>query len=302
MFQRTIRSSIAAEGVGVHSGRNVKIALHPAPENTGVVFRRVDLTPTIEIPARAEMVVDTRLSTCIGIGEHRIGMVEHLLSAVAGMGVDNLYIDVNDSELPIMDGSSSPYIFLLQSAGIVLQETAEKIYLVMDKEVKVGDSERFCSIKPYPGFKVSFVIDYDHPNFNDDNQKADFEFSSASYLTSLCRARTFGFVKDKEIYKAQNLALGSSLENAIWLADDHIVNNYGLRYNDEFVKHKVLDAIGDLYLLSYCVIGHFEGYKSGHSLNNELLKAIISDPSSYHLEQKVGDVLFDEFNPETVSA
>jgi len=294
MFQRTIRSSISAAGIGVHSGKKVKINLAPAPVNTGVVFRRVDQNPVIDIPASVDSVVDTRLSTCIGQGNVRIGMVEHLLSAVAGLGIDNLYIEVADDELPIMDGSSSPYIFLLQSSGIVNQTQAKKPFMVIDREVVVGDSKRYCSISPHNGFRVSFSIDYDHPNFNEENQQAVFDFSTATYLTALCRARTFGFIKDREIYKAQNLALGSSMENAIWLGDDGILNERGLRYHDEFVRHKILDAIGDLYLLKYPIIGHFVGHKSGHTLNNQLLRAIISDPKNYHIAYDLDLALYEE--------
>ncbi|MAJ81774.1 MAG: UDP-3-O-[3-hydroxymyristoyl] N-acetylglucosamine deacetylase [Legionellales bacterium] len=300
MFQKTIRSSVSASGIGVHSGKKVRINLHPAPINTGVVFKRVDHSPAIEIPAVVGSVVDTRLSTCIGKDGVMVGMVEHLLSAVAGLGIDNLIVEVEAEEMPIMDGSSSPYVFLLQSSGVVNQKGGKKPFIVIDKTVKVGTENAHCSISPHKGFRVSFSIDYDHPNFNEQNQKAIFDFSTVTYLTALCRARTFGFIKDKATYLKQNLALGSSMENAVWLGEDTILNEHGLRYHDEFVRHKILDAIGDLYLLNHAVIGHFTGHKSGHTLNNQLLNAIISDDSNYHIAYDIDLPLYDEPTAEAV--
>lgn len=293
MYQKTLRSCIAANGIGVHSGSPVKIWISPAPVNTGIVFRKQVGDQKKLIPARVNYVVDTRLSTCLGKDGVKIGMVEHLLSAISGLGLDNLYIDITDDELPIMDGSASPYIFLLQSAGIVDQVEAKKTFIVIKKKIQVGDASQYCSLEPHNGFRVEFKIEFNHPAFNAENQTALFDFSSTTYLTSLCRARTFGFEKDRELYLKQNLALGSSLDNAIVLGENKIMNDRGLRYYDEFVRHKILDAIGDCYLMGYQIIGHFKGYKSGHSLNNELLNAVLADKDAYELTDKVDLALFD---------
>ena len=293
MYQRTLRSCIAANGIGVHSGSPVKIWINRAPVNTGIVFRRIEegkIKSTI--PASIEHVIDTRLSTCLGKNDIKIGMVEHLLSAIAGLGIDNLYIDIEDDELPIMDGSAAPYIFLLQSAGIKEQKEAEKVFLVVKKKVQVGNDDQYCSIEPHNGFRVEFKIEFDHPLFNADNQTAIFDFSSTTYLTSLCRARTFGFEKDRELYVKQNLALGSSLDNAVVLGENSIMNDRGLRYYDEFVRHKILDAIGDCYLLGYPIIGHFKGFKSGHTLNNQLLNALLADKDAFELTSNVDVSLY----------
>lgn len=294
MFQRTLRSSIAANGIGVHSGTPVKIWMRPAPINTGVVFRRKIDGEVRELPAKVENVVDTRLSTCLGGQGIKVGMVEHLLSAIAGLGLDNIYIDVADEELPIMDGSSAPYIFLLQSAGIQEQSLARKSFFVIKKKMQVGDGSQYCSIEPYNGCRVEFKIEFDHPLFTQENQTAIFDFSSTTYLTSLCRARTFGFAKDRELYVKQNLALGSSLDNSVVLGDNSIMNDRGLRYYDEFVRHKILDAIGDFYLLGCPVIGHFKGFKSGHTLNNQLLKALLADKDSYEITDQFEMPLYEE--------
>lgn len=294
MYQRTLRSCIAANGIGVHSGSPVKIWLNPAPINTGIVFRRLVESELKCIPARVEHVIDTRLSTCLGTNDVKIGMVEHLLSAIAGLGIDNLYIDIEDDELPIMDGSAAPYIFLLQSAGIKEQPEAEKVFMVVKKKIHVGNDSQYCSIEPHNGFRVEFKIEFDHPLFNAENQTAIFDFSSTTYLTSLCRARTFGFEKDRELYIKQNLALGSSLDNAVVLGENSIMNDRGLRYYDEFVRHKILDAIGDCYLLGYPIIGHFKGFKSGHTLNNQLLKALLADKDAFELTTDVNIPLYQD--------
>lgn len=294
MYQRTLRSCIAANGIGVHSGSPVKIWINPAPANTGIVFRRRINGVLKNIPASVEHVIDTRLSTCLGLDDVKIGMVEHLLSAIAGLGIDNLLIDIEDDELPIMDGSAAPYIFLLQSAGIKEQCEAEKVFLVIKKKIQVGNEKQYCSIEPHNGFRVEFKIEFDHPSFNAENQTAIFDFSSTTYLTSLCRARTFGFEKDRELYKKQNLALGSSLDNAVVLSENSIMNDRGLRYYDEFVRHKILDAIGDCYLLGYPIIGHFKGFKSGHTLNNQLLNSLLADKDSYELTTNVDVALYQE--------
>ena len=295
MYQRTLRSCIEANGIGVHSGSPVKIWINPAPVNTGIIFRHKTKNGEIKIvPASVAHVIDTRLSTCLGIDDVKIGMVEHLLSAIAGLGIDNLYIDIEHEELPIMDGSASPYIFLLQSAGIKEQKEAEKVFFVVKKKILVGDSDQYCSIEPHNGFRVEFKIEFDHPLFNADNQTAIFDFSSTTYLTSLCRARTFGFEKDHELYQKQNLALGSSLDNAVVLGENSIMNDRGLRYYDEFVRHKILDAIGDCYLLGYPIIGHFKGFKSGHTLNNQLLNALLSDKDAFELTTDIDMSLYQE--------
>ena len=305
MYQRTLRSCIAANGIGVHSGSPVKIWINPAPANTGIVFRRRINGVLKSIPASVDHVIDTRLSTCLGLEDVKIGMVEHLLSAIAGLGIDNLFIDIEDDELPIMDGSAAPYIFLLQSAGIKEQCEAEKVFLVVKKKIQVGNEKQYCSIEPHNGFRVEFKIEFDHPSFNAENQTAIFDFSSTTYLTSLCRARTFGFEKDRELYKKQNLALGSSLDNAVVLSENSIMNDRGLRYYDEFVRHKILDAIGDCYLLGNPIIGHFKGFKSGHTLNNQLLNALLADKDSYELTTNVDVALYQEpdniVSPQVVS-
>lgn len=287
MFQRTLRSSVAANGIGVHSGRAVKIWLHPAPVDHGIKFYFNRNQQTKIIPADVSKVIDTRMSTCLGSDGAKVGMVEHLLSALAGLGLDNVRIEITTEELPIMDGSASPYVFLLQSAGIVEQTEAKKKFFVVKKKTTVTDGDMWCSIEPFDRYRIEFKIDFDHPSFNAQNQTAVFDFSTTTYLTNLCRARTFGFARDHEFYLKQNLALGSSMDNAIVLDDEGIMNEQGLRYVDEFVRHKILDAVGDFYLLGCSVIGHFKGYKSGHTLNNMLLNALLSDPDSFEITTEV---------------
>ncbi len=280
--QRTLKNLIRATGVGLHHGEKVYLALRPAPVNTGIIFRRTDLNPAVDIPAKADSVVDTRMNTTVGVGHARIATVEHLLSAMSGLGIDNAYIDVSSDELPVMDGSSAPFVFLLQSAGIEEQEAAKK-FLRIKKMIKVEDGDKWAEFKPHEGFKVSFTIDFDHPVFEDSGKTAVLDFSETSYVKEVSRARTFGFLKDYEMLQANNLAKGGSLENAVVVDEYRVLNEEGLRYPDEFVKHKILDAIGDLYLLGYNLIGSYEGHKSGHALNNKLLLTLLADQTAYEI-------------------
>jgi UDP-3-O-[3-hydroxymyristoyl] N-acetylglucosamine deacetylase len=280
--QRTLKNLIRATGVGLHHGEKVYLTLRPAAADTGIVFRRVDLDQVIDIPAKAVNVVDTRMNTTIGVGDARVATVEHLLSAMAGLGIDNAYIDVSSDELPVMDGSAGPFVFLLQSAGIQEQEAAKK-FIRIKKTVAVTDGDKSAKFSPFEGFKIGFLIDFNHPVLQDSQQIAEFDFTHQSYIKEISRARTFGFLKDYEMLKANNLAKGGSLENAVVLDDFRILNEDGLRYDDEFVRHKVLDAIGDLYLLGYSLIGAYDGYKSGHALNNKLLLELLSQENAYEI-------------------
>lgn len=278
--QRTLKNIIRATGVGTHTGEKVFLTLRPAPVNTGIVFNRVDLDPVVEIPASIEFVGDTRMSTTLARGGVRVATVEHLMSAFAGLSIDNVYVDVTAAEVPIMDGSAAPFVFLIQSAGIEEQK-ALKRFIRIKRKICVKEGDKIAALKPFNGFKIDFTIDFDHPVFRSTDQKADFDFSTTSYVKEVSRARTFGFLKDYEVLRDMNLALGSSFDNAVVVDDYRILNEDGLRYPDEFVKHKVLDAIGDLYLLGTNVIGAFEGHKSGHSLNNQLLKTLLADENAW---------------------
>ena len=278
--QRTLKNSIRATGVGLHTGKKVYLTLRPAVANTGVIFRRVDLDEPVDIPARAENVVDTTLSTTLGRNGARVSTVEHLLSAVVGLGIDNLYIDVSAEEVPIMDGSAGPFVFLLQSANIEEQHAPKKFTRIR-KTVEVSDGDKWARFTPCKGFKVTFSIDFDHPIFRNRPQVVSVDFSTTSFIKEVSRARTFGFKRDYEKLLAANLALGGSLNNAVVVGDHRILNEDGLRYEDEFVKHKVLDVIGDLYLLGNSLIGAFEGHKSGHFLNNCLLKELLKDKTAW---------------------
>lgn len=286
--QRTLKNTIRATGVGLHSGEKVYLTLNPAPVDTGIIFRRVDLDPVVEIPARATLVGDTRLSTTLMVGDVRISTVEHLLSALAGIGIDNVYIDINATEVPIMDGSAGPFVFLIQSAGIVEQDALKK-FIRIKKTIVVEDEDRWVRFDPYEGFKVSFQISFDHPIFASKTQEASIDFSSTSFVKEVSRARTFGFMRDIEMLRRNNLALGGSIDNAVVVDDEGVMNEDGLRYEDEFVKHKVLDAIGDLYLLGHSLIGSFSGYKSGHALNNQLLRTLLDTPDAWELVTFTGD-------------
>ena len=280
--QRTLRNSIRATGVGLHTGKKVYLTLRPAPIDTGIVFRRVDLDPVVEIPAKAQNVGDTTLSTTLVKGDVRISTVEHLLSAMAGLGIDNAYVEMNASEVPIMDGSAGPFVFLLQSAGIEEQAAAKK-FIRIKREVRLDDGDKFASFLPRNGFKVSFSIDFDHPVFRGRPASAEVDFCSTSFVREVSRARTFGFMHDMENLRSQGLAQGGSVDNAIVVDDFRIVNEDGLRYEDEFVRHKVLDAIGDLYLLGNSLIGEFRAHKSGHALNNMLLRELIAQPDAWEV-------------------
>jgi UDP-3-O-[3-hydroxymyristoyl] N-acetylglucosamine deacetylase len=281
--QRTLKNIIRATGIGLHHGEKVFLTLRPAAANTGIIFRRVDLDPAIEIPAEATNVVDTRMNTTIGVDGARVATIEHLMSALAGLGIDNLYVDVSSDELPVMDGSAGPFVFLLQSAGIEEQENAPKQFIRIKKPIKVESGDKYAEFLPFEGFKIDFTIDFDHPVFHSTQQNAQLDFSTVSYVKEVSRARTFGFLKDYEMLQANNLAKGGSLDNAVVVDDYRVLNEDGLRYSNEFVKHKILDAIGDLYLLGHSLIGAYVGHKSGHELNNRLLRALLECPEAYEL-------------------
>jgi UDP-3-O-[3-hydroxymyristoyl] N-acetylglucosamine deacetylase len=280
--QRTLRNAIKATGVGLHTGEKVYLTLAPAPVDSGIVFRRVDLDPVVEIPACAANVGDTTLSTTLVHDGSRVSTVEHLLSAMAGLGIDNAYVDVSASEVPIMDGSAGPFVFLIQSAGIEEQNAAKK-FIRIKRPVTVEDGDKKASFLPFNGFKVSFTIDFDHPVFRDRTAHAEVDFSSTSFVKEVSRARTFGFMHEIEYLRSKGLARGGSVDNAIVVDEYRILNQDGLRYDDEFVKHKVLDAIGDLYLLGYSLIGEFRAHKSGHALNNASLRALIAQPDAWEM-------------------
>jgi UDP-3-O-[3-hydroxymyristoyl] N-acetylglucosamine deacetylase len=280
--QRTLRNTIRATGVGLHTGDKVYLTLRPAPVNTGIVFRRVDLNPVVEIKARAENVGDTTLSTTLVNGDVRVSTVEHLLSAMAGLGIDNCYVELSAAEVPIMDGSAGPFVFLIQSAGIEEQKAAKK-FIRIKRPVTVKDGDKVASFLPFAGFKVSFTIDFDHPVFRDRSAHTEIDFSSTSFVKEVSRARTFGFMHEIEYLRSKGLAQGGSVDNAIVIDEYRILNEDGLRYEDEFVKHKVLDAIGDLYLLGYSLIGEFRAFKSGHALNNVSLRELIAQRDAWEM-------------------
>jgi len=281
MKQRTIKQPIATTGVGLHKGNKVKLTLRPAPANTGLVFRRVDLKPAVDIRADAELVRDTRMCTCL-INEDnvRVSTVEHLLAAIAAMGIDNLIIEVDSHEIPIMDGSSHPFIYLLQSAGIEEQGAAKK-FIRIKQPIRVEEGDKWAELLPHNGFRIDFAIDFDHPAIADTNQVVSMDFSTHSFMKEISRARTFGFMKDIEFLRANNLALGGSFDNAVVLDEFRILNSDGLRYDDEFVKHKILDAVGDLYMGGHAILGHLRAFKSGHALNNQLLRAVLQNQEAW---------------------
>ncbi|AZS50970.1 UDP-3-O-acyl-N-acetylglucosamine deacetylase [Entomomonas moraniae] len=292
--QRTLKNTIRATGIGLHSGKKVYLTLKPAPVDTGIVFCRTDLDPVIEIPARAENVGETTLSTTLMKNNERVDTVEHLLSAMAGLGIDNARIELSSSEVPIMDGSAGPFVFLIQSAGLEEQE-APKRFIRIKKEVSVEENGKKATFLPFDGFKVSFEIDFDHPAFKKHTQSATIDFSSTTFVKEVSRARTFGFMREIEYLRSKHLTLGGSLDNAIVVGDDGVMNEDGLRYEDEFVKHKILDSIGDLYLLGHSLVGEFIGFKSGHALNNKLLRALISQTDAWEM------VTFDESEKAPIS-
>jgi len=278
--QRTLKNIIRATGIGLHTGEKVYLTLRPAAVDTGIVFRRVDLDVPVEIAATPDNVGDTRLSTTLIHNNVRVSTVEHLLSAMAGLGIDNAYIDVSAPEVPIMDGSAGPFVFLIQSAGIEEQNAAKR-FIRIKKSVIVEDGDKWARFDPFEGFKVSFNIDFQHPVFQAQSQTTTVDFSSTSFVKEVSRARTFGFMRDIEQLRENNLVLGGSLDNAVVMDDYRVLNEDGLRYRDEFVKHKVLDAIGDLYLLGCSLIGEFSGYKSGHELNNRLLRTLLANEDAW---------------------
>ncbi len=280
--QRTLNNKFTAAGIGVHSGKKVHITVHPAPINSGIIFRRTDLNPIVEIPANVSFVAETNLCTCLAKGNARVETVEHFLSALSGLGIDNVYVDLTSAEVPIMDGSSGPFVFLIQSAGIV-EQNASKKFIRIKRKVTLVEGEKKVQVAPYEGFKVSFGIDFAHPAFNEMNQRLTLDFAKSSYIKEVSRARTFGFLSEYEFIRQKNLALGASLDNAIVLDEYKVLNEDGLRYENECVKHKILDAIGDLYLLGHNMIGSFSGYKSGHKLNSNLVHKILSQPDAWEI-------------------
>jgi len=278
--QRTLKNTIRASGVGLHSGDKVYLTLHPAEPNTGIRFRRVDLDKPVMIDAIPENVGETLLSTTLVKDGNKVATIEHLLSALAGLGIDNAIVDVSAAEVPIMDGSAGPFVFLLQSAGVAEQDSPKQ-YIRIKKTIRVEEDDKWAAFEPFEGFKVTFTIDFDHPAFPDHLKTSVMDFSSTTFVKEVSRARTFGFMKDIEFLRENNLALGGSLDNAIVVDDDKVINEDGLRYADEFVKHKILDAIGDLYLLGHSLIGEFKGFKSGHALNNKLLLALLENTDAW---------------------
>jgi UDP-3-O-[3-hydroxymyristoyl] N-acetylglucosamine deacetylase len=273
-----------AVGVGLHSGERVELVLRPAQVNTGIVFRRIDLPQPVDIAVRATSVSDTRLASTISNGGVKVHTIEHLMSALCGLGIDNLYVDISAEEVPILDGSAASFVFLLQSAGIELQNAPKKILRVL-KEVKVrqgeGAQEKWASLSPYYGFRLNFEIDFHHPAVDSTGQRVVFDMESGRYAQDIARARTFGFTKDVEMMRSKGLALGGGLDNAIVMDDYRVLNAEGLRYDDEFVKHKILDAMGDLYILGHPLMASYSAFRSGHALNNELLRALLASPESY---------------------
>ncbi|MDQ3617217.1 MAG: UDP-3-O-acyl-N-acetylglucosamine deacetylase [Pseudomonadota bacterium] len=285
--QRTLKNVIRATGVGLHSGEKVFLTLRPAPIDGGIVFRRVDLDPVVEIPARAELVTETVLCTGLSHGAGKVQTVEHLLSALAGLGIDNCFIDLSAPEVPIMDGSAGPFVFLLQSAGIAEQE-APKRFIRITRPVEVRDGDKVARFEPHAGFRIGFTVEFSHPAIPAAQSRASVEFSTAAYVKEVSRARTFGFMRDLEYMRERNLGLGGSMDNAIVLDEFRVLNDDGLRYADEFVRHKILDAVGDLYLAGHQIIGAYEGYKSGHALNNTLVRALMAERSAWE-EVTFGD-------------
>lgn len=278
--QRTLRESIRSTGVGLHSGHKVTMQLNPAPVDTGIVFRRTDLSPIRDIPARADQVDETDLSTSLGRGDFQVTTVEHLLSALCGLGIDNAFIEIDSPEVPIMDGSAGPFVYLLQTAG-VQEQPAAKRFIRVTREITVNDGDKVATLRPYEGFRVTFAIDFDHPVFKEQIGHAALDISSEAFVREISRARTFGFVHEFEYMRSRGLARGGSVDNAIVVDDYRILNEGGLRYDDEFVKHKMLDAIGDLYLAGYQLLAEYEGVKSGHALNNQLVRALYEQPECW---------------------
>ena len=277
--QRTLKSLVSATGVGLHTGQKVRITLRPAQPDTGVVFRRLDLPSAPEIPARGELVGETRLCSCLVRGDTKIYTIEHLMSALAGLGVDNVHVDLDGPEVPIMDGSAAPFVLLIQQSGIE-EQGAPKRFLRVKKRIEAKDGDKWAVLEPYEGYKLSFSIVYDHPVIEKSNTSLTVDFASTSYLKEVARARTYGFMQDLEDLRDSSLALGGGLENAVVLDEHRVLNAEGLRYGDEFIRHKILDAIGDLYLLGRPLLAAFSAHKSGHALNNRLLRELLADPAA----------------------
>jgi UDP-3-O-[3-hydroxymyristoyl] N-acetylglucosamine deacetylase len=278
--QRTLKNVIRATGVGLHSGEKVFLTLRPAPVDTGIVFRRIDLDPVVEVPANAELVTETVLCTGLSCGPAKVQTVEHLLSALAGLGIDNAYVELTAPEVPIMDGSAGPFVFLLQSAGIAEQNAAKR-FIRIKRTVEVRDGDKFARFEPHDGFRIGFTVEFNHPAIPTSLSRAEVDFSTDAYVREVSRARTFGFMRDLEYMRERNLGLGGSMDNAIVLDEFRVLNEDGLRYADEFVRHKILDAVGDLYLAGHPIIGAFEGFKSGHALNNTLVRALLADAGAW---------------------
>ena len=289
LFQRTIKSLVRATGVGVHSGQRVELVLRPAAADTGIVFRRIDMAQPVDIPVSTAAVTDTRMATSISASGHsqvRVQTVEHLLSACSGLGIDNLYIDIDSEEVPILDGSASSFVFLLQSAVIVHQSLPKRFVRVL-RDVQIqqgtGDQLKWARLKPYEGYKLSFEIEFGHPAVDATGQTLEFDLSTGNYARDIARARTFGFTKDVESLRAKGLGMGGGLDNAIVMDDYKVLNGGGLRYDDEFVKHKILDAMGDLYCLGKPLLGAYSAFRSGHALNNLLLRELLSQPDAFEV-------------------
>lgn len=272
--QRTLKNTIRATGVGLHTGKKVYLTLRPAPVNTGIVFCRVDLNPVVMIPAKPEFVQETTLSTTLVKSGVKVSTIEHLMAAFAGLGIDNAFVDISAAEVPIMDGSASPFVFLLQSAGIEEQGSAKK-FIRIKRKIQVQEGDKIAALEPFEGFRMDFAIDFTHPVIRKTPQFASVDFSNSSFVKEISRARTFGFLSDLEKLRSMNLARGASVDNAIVVDNYSLLNEDGLRYEDEFVKHKILDALGDLYVLGYPFIGHYKAVKSGHALNNMLVRALL---------------------------
>lgn len=280
--QRTLKTSVTTTGVGVHTGKKVNLTLRPAQVDTGIIFRRVDELTPVEIPAQADRVSDTRLCSTVEHQGSKVATVEHLMSALAGLGIDNLYIEVQGPEIPILDGSAAPFVFLLQSAGIEEQNAAKR-YICIKQSIEVRQADKWARLDPHEGFRVDFTVDFPHPLFGSDNRRVIIDFAQHSFIKEVSRARTFAFMQEVEQLRAQGLAQGGNLGNAVVLDEYRVLNNEGLRYEDELARHKVLDAIGDLYLLGHSLIGSFSAYKSGHSLNNQLCRALLHKPEAWQL-------------------
>ncbi len=278
--QRTLSTIIKASGIGLHTGEKVQISLRPAAENTGIIFRRIDMDPVQQIKALAENVTDTMLGTSIGNNNASIMTVEHLLAAFAGLGIDNVLVDLHGPEVPIMDGSSASFVFLIESAGIEEQNALKK-FLRIKKTIRVEEGDKFAEFKPYNGYRISFEINFDHPMIKKKTTNLSLDFSTLTFLKEISRARTFGFLKEVETLRSHNLALGGSLDNAVVLDDYRILNQDGLRYQEELVRHKILDVVGDLYLMGHIMVGEFNGYASGHELNNKLILKLFSDQTAW---------------------